>query len=176
MVRKARLDETEVGLRPEGEGWYVLNAGAAAWKRNDQFGSFCDFEGERSFEQFGINIHVLEAGQPGCFYHRESQQEDFLVLHGECTLIVEGQERQLGQWDFFHCPPETEHVFIGAGDRPCAILMVGARGPSARLTYPVNDLARSYGASVTKETDSPREAYADTPRSEDTASPWPLNG
>jgi mannose-6-phosphate isomerase-like protein (cupin superfamily) len=47
--------------------------------------------------------------------HRESHQEDFLVLAGECTLLVEDQERQLQAWDFVHCPPDTEHIFIGAG-------------------------------------------------------------
>jgi len=50
-------------------------------------------------------------------YHGEDAQEDFLVLAGECILIVEGQERPLRTWDFVHCPPWTEHVFVGTGDR-----------------------------------------------------------
>jgi quercetin dioxygenase-like cupin family protein len=37
-------------------------------------------------------------------YHREKAQEGFLVLSGECLLVVEGEERPLRQWDFFHCP------------------------------------------------------------------------
>jgi hypothetical protein len=32
-------------------------------------------------------------------YHRETEQEDFLVLSREALLIAEGQERPLKQWD-----------------------------------------------------------------------------
>ena len=32
-----------------------------------------------------------------------------------------------GALDIFHSPPWTEHAFVGAGDGPCVILMVGAR-------------------------------------------------
>jgi len=60
-------------------------------------------------------------------YHGEDAQEDFLVLSGECLLIVEGEERQLKAWDFVYCSPWTEHVFVGAGDGPCVLLAVGAR-------------------------------------------------
>ena len=65
-------------------------------------------------------------------YHRENAQEDFLVLAGECLLIVEGEERKLKTWDFFHCPPGTEHIIVGAGKEPAVVLAVGARGRRAR--------------------------------------------
>jgi quercetin dioxygenase-like cupin family protein len=55
-------------------------------------------------------------------------QEDFPVLSGECVLLVEGEERRLRAWDFVHSPPGTEHIFIGAAEGPCVILMVGTRG------------------------------------------------
>jgi uncharacterized cupin superfamily protein len=38
-------------------------------------------------------------------YHAESVQEDFLVLMGDCILIIEDRERHLRAWDFVHCPP-----------------------------------------------------------------------
>ena len=88
------------------------------------------------FTQLGINISVLMPGEPNCLYHSESQQEAFLVLSGECKLLVEGEERPLRQWDFVHCPAGTEHVFVGAGDGPCAILMAGARTEDEQLLYP----------------------------------------
>ena len=56
------------------------------------------------FPQFGINVTVLEPGQSGV-YHAESNQEAFLVLGGQCRLLVEGEERRLRAWDFFHSPP-----------------------------------------------------------------------
>ena len=113
---------------------------------------------------------MLEPGQPNCMYHGENAQEDFLVLYGECLLLVEGQERPLKQWDFVHCPPWTEHVFVGAGSGPCAILMVGARPEDEGLRYPVVDVARRHNAGVAEETTSGDEAYAAFPRS--TAAPY----
>jgi uncharacterized cupin superfamily protein len=93
-------------------------------------------------------------------YHRENEQEDFLVLAGECLLLVEGQERHLHQWDFVHCPPWTEHVLVGAGDGPCAVLALGAR-TGGDIVYPVSELALRHGAGVERETPNPQEAYAD---------------
>ena len=49
-------------------------------------------------------------------YHRESYQEGFLVLRGECLVIVDGQELPLKQWDYFHCPADVPHAIVGAGD------------------------------------------------------------
>ena len=90
-------------------------------------------------------------------------QEGFLVLSGECTLLVEEEECPLRQWDYFHCPAETRHVIVGAAEGPCAILMLGARPEVETLLYPVSEIAAKYGASVAKETVKPDEAYADWP-------------
>ena len=144
--------------------WFTVNVRDAPWRSHDAFGSSCRFESpEAPFPQLGINLRVLQPGQPNCLYHSESLQEDFLVLHGECLLLVEEEERLLGPWDFVHCPPGSEHVFVGAGDGPCVILMVGARDPDERLLYPVSELAGRYGASAKTETTSPEEAYAPYP-------------
>jgi uncharacterized cupin superfamily protein len=93
-------------------------------------------------------------------YHRENQQEDFLILFGECLLIVEGQERSLKAWDFVHCPPETNHVFVGAGDGPCGILAIGRRREDEKLVYPVDEVALKHHAGVETETPDPKAAYA----------------
>jgi uncharacterized cupin superfamily protein len=159
MVERARLEETENGLVPSGEGWFVLNARDAAWDRGDYFGASTSFEGDSEFPEFGINVHVLWPGQPNGLYHRESVQEDFLVVSGECLVLIDGEERRLGPWDFVHCPAETEHVFVGAGGGPCVIVMAGSRAP-ATIVYPVSDLAASHGASAAEETGVPSEAYA----------------
>jgi uncharacterized cupin superfamily protein len=74
---------------------------------------------------------------------------------------VDGQERRLRQWDFFHSPAGTEHIFLGAGDGPCVILMAGARGENWTIRYPVSELAARHGASAERELTDPREAYAD---------------
>jgi uncharacterized cupin superfamily protein len=160
-VPEARLDDTGAGLAPAADGWFVVNARDAEWGTSDTFGSGTAFESRGfPFRQLGINLSVLEPGQPNCLYHAESQQEGFLVLSGECRLLVEGQERLLRPWDFFHCPAGTEHVFVGAGDGPCVILATGARSEDEQLRYPVSELAERYGASAEEATSDPRQAYA----------------
>ncbi len=142
--------------------WFVVNIVDAPALRHEVGGLAVTFEPSSDrFPQFGINVRVLEPGQPSSVYHAESTQEAFLVLSDECVVIIEGEERTLRAWDFVHCPPGTPHVFVGAGDGPCAILMVGARSPEQTITYPANELAARHGASVAQDTDSAAEAYAE---------------
>lgn len=158
---EAQLVDTGSGLAPSGEGWFVVNVRDAEWWVSETFGSGAAFESREAwFSHFGINISVVEPGSSNCLYHSESQEEAFLVLSGECKLLVDGEERPLRAWDFVHCPAGTEHVFVGAGDGPCAILMVGARSKDERLHYPVSELAAGYGASADEATDDPKQAYA----------------
>jgi uncharacterized cupin superfamily protein len=142
--------------------WFVVNVRDAEWRTHrGHFGSACTFESrDAPFEQLGINIRVLEPGRPNCLYHRENLQEDFLVLQGEGILLVDGQERPVEAWDFIHLPPGTDHVFVGAGDGPCVVLMVGARSEDEELFYPVSELAAKHGASADEDTPSPEVAYA----------------
>jgi uncharacterized cupin superfamily protein len=172
---EATLRDTETGKVVQGEGWFVLNLGEATWERDEDNGTWCSFEApDARFAQYGINVHIVMPGQPNGRYHGESDQEGFLVLAGECVAIVEGQERPLRQWDYLHCPSGTEHVIVGAGDGPCAILMTGARSPGSTVHYPVDATAARHGASVTRATDSPAEAYADQSRAvTPVPAPWP---
>ena len=173
---EAEMQDTPYGSNPVAEGWFVLNLGEALAVRNDVKGGAVyplEPEGE-PFTGFGVNVHVVWPGEPSAMYHSEGVREAFLVLSGECTLIVEEQERPLRQWDFFHCPAGTRHIFVGAGDGPCAILMIGAR-PDIDLHYPVSTLAAKYGASVAEETPNPSEAYADWPGEYvPVRLPWPV--
>ena len=159
-VPEAELERTEVGLVPQGEGWFVVNARDASWIRSEERGQDTDFEGRQEWAQLGFRIHVLLPGQRNGMYHGEQAQEDFLVVSGECVLVIEGEERRLQAWDFVHCPPWTQHVFVGAGDGPCAIVMVGSRVGGFEVRYPVNEAAAKHDASVLEETSSPDEAYA----------------
>ncbi len=169
MVPEATLKETDAGLVPEGDGWFVLNARDAAWWRSDELGQATVFEGKPRFSELGFHVEVLLPGQPNCMYHGESEQEDFLVVSGECIVILEGEERRLEAWDFVHCPPWAEHVFVGAGDGPCVIIMVGRRkGEGGGILYPVNEVALKHGASVHTETRDGDEAYARFPDPERT--------
>jgi quercetin dioxygenase-like cupin family protein len=168
-VREAQLGDLGSGLAPSAEGWFVVNVRDAEWWLADSRGARCSFDNEYGrpaveFPLLGINLTILEEGQT-TLYHAESSQEAFLVLSGECRLIVEEEERILRPWDFFHSPPWTEHAFVGAGAGPCVILMAGARGvaiqaEAGQVRYPVSELAERYGASVKVETSDPAQAYA----------------
>jgi quercetin dioxygenase-like cupin family protein len=166
VVPEAPLRKTKYGLVADVEGWFAVNAREARWREWGPLGAYCDFEGKRRFPQFGINISVLEPGQSFGRYHRENGQEGFLVLAGECVLIVEEEERTLKAWDFFHCPPGTAHMIVGAGNGPSVVLAVGARGLGRKgLVYLVSEVAAKHGVSVQMETTKPAEAYAGLPRS-----------
>jgi uncharacterized cupin superfamily protein len=175
MVREATIEDTETGRLPADDGWFILNLGEIGWETVPGGGTWCTFEAPAARSPLlGIGVHILWPGETPGFYHAESNQEGFLVLSGECAAIVEGEERRMGPWDYLHCPPGTAHITIGAGDEPCAILMVGTRSPDRTLHYLVEPAAARYGASVPVATDSAREAYAERPPITPAPSPWPL--
>jgi uncharacterized cupin superfamily protein len=165
------MEQRPDGTTPGGEGWFVVNARDAEWLHNERFGAGVIFESvERRFPHYGINAQVLRRGQPNGYYHAEDGQEDFLILSGERVLLIEGEERRLTAWDFVHCPPGTHRIFVCTGDRPCALLAVGARNAGDGIVYPVSDLAVRHGAGTSAETTDPAEAYAGVP--ETTAGPY----
>jgi uncharacterized cupin superfamily protein len=142
--------------------WYVRNVADSEWWVNEKFGNRTMLVPDES--QVGVRVHVHEPGKPSTLYHRESEQEGFLVIEGECLLIVEGEERRLGPWDYFHCPPGTTHGFVGAGDGPCVVVTFGSRRKEGTILYARDDLALGHDAGVEQETDSPREAYDPFPK------------
>jgi len=144
--------------------WYVLNARDCPWVEGDT-GLYCGFEDEENnpFPQLGLNVRILQPGQAIGMYHYESGQEDFLVLEGEGTAIVEGEERPLKKWDLLHCEPGVAHMIKATGDRPLLLVCAGARTgePHNGTTYVANDVARRHGVSVDADTTDNRAVYAD---------------
>ncbi|TML53860.1 MAG: cupin domain-containing protein [Actinobacteria bacterium] len=166
MVPEARLEQTEHGLVPKGEGWFVINAHEATWWTSEGRGAYSDLEGEPEFGQVGVHLVALDPGEVMAMYHWEEDQENFMVLSGEAILVIEGEERPLRRWDFVHCPPKTKHVIVGAGDGPCLVLAVGARDKSVGPNwggYSVDETAARHNASVDEETSDPKQAYARFP-------------
>ena len=167
-MAEAPLEDRGSGLAPAAGGWFVVNVADAEWLTTEggekrPTGSECSFESEAAqFDRMGFRIHVLPPGEANGLYHGESQQEDFLVLAGECVLLVDGGECRLKQWDFFHSPAWTEHVFVGAGDAPCVILMAGSRTGEWKIRYPVSEVAARRDASAEREVTSPAEAYGES--------------
>jgi uncharacterized cupin superfamily protein len=168
MVPEAPLEDTGSGLRPAADGWFVVNARGAQWFDRGPRGFVGRFEGSGKlrFPQVGIHLFVLGPGESMSMYHWEADQEDFLVLSGEATLIVEGEERPLREWDFVHMPAMADHTIVGAGDGKAVILAAGARVDSIGENwggYPVHEAAARHDASAEYETTIPEEAYARFP-------------
>ena len=161
MTETRLVEGEDGGLVPAGDGWFVLNAKDARWLDGD-LGKYTGFEGkEARFPQLGINLNVMQPGEPMTMYHRENAQEDFFVLAGECIAIVEGEERPLRRWDLLHCPAGVDHAIVGAGDGPSLVLAVGARtgAEDDGLVYPAEPAAQKHGAAVPEETSNPDDAY-----------------
>jgi uncharacterized cupin superfamily protein len=158
---------------------FVINLADAPALGHPKRSSFIQLEPDGvQWPDTGVNVQIMQPGQPSCRYHSEPVQEDFLVLDGECIAIVDGDERRLRQWDFLHCPAGTGHVFVGAGDGPCAVLMIGARREGDACHYTVDEVAARHGASVAEETDDPAKAYADWLAQWPDATivnPWPVS-
>jgi quercetin dioxygenase-like cupin family protein len=122
VIEEAALEPVDSGLAPVGPGWFVVDVSEAAWLASEAFGARSVFEGDtpvlrsrpelgvHRFPQLGIALCVLQPGQPSGLYHAESNQEDFLVLAGECLLLIEDAERPLAAGHFVHCPPATAHI------------------------------------------------------------------
>lgn len=140
--------------------WWVRNVRDMRWTENE-LGAETQFDKHADrFDEFGINLTVLEPGQPMTMYHYEPYQEGFLILRGECLLIVEGEEVPLEQWDYVHCAPDVAHAIVGAGSGSSLVLAVGNRvGPDGGL-YPRNGAALKHGAGVEEDTPEARVAYA----------------
>ena len=156
------MAEGDAGLRPEGEGWFVVNVAEAEGIHTENYGDGVRFEGAERFPDFGINIRLLEPGQPASVYHSETRSEAFVVLSGECVAVIEDEERRLEKGDVLSTPAGTAHVIVGAGDGPSSVLMVGARGEDVKASFPVSEVAAKYGASVAEETEDATQAYRET--------------
>ena len=128
MVEEARLEQQDAGFTAVTDGWFVVNVRDAPWVTSEGLSDACIFEGDEAPFLRSGSRQLPSAREPSGLYHREANQENFLVLSGECMLLVEGEERHLRAWDFVHCPPGTDHIIVGAGDGPRLVFMTGARG------------------------------------------------
>jgi len=177
VVPEAELKETDAGLVAASAGWFVMNARDARWSDKPGQGYSLpltgkdEYEAETFFPMLGMAIRVVNAGEVSTTYHWETEAEDFLVLHGEAIAIIEGRERRLKQWDFVHCPPETKHAFVGAGDGPCVVLCASSRqfqkdGPWGYYCF--DETAERHNAASPEDTQDGSIAYARFPEPQET--------
>jgi uncharacterized cupin superfamily protein len=86
---------------------------------------------ELGVSTFGMNLIVLGPGERGRIHAHERQEEVYLVLDGELTLLVEGVEERLGADEAVRVGPAVRRQLANAGPRPAVVLALGGDGEHA---------------------------------------------
>ncbi len=83
---------------------------------------------ELGVTSFGINLIVLAPRQRGRIHAHEHQEEVYIVLEGELTLVVEGAERVLGPMQAARVGPAVRRQLVNAGTQRLVLLALGGAG------------------------------------------------
>lgn len=77
---------------------------------------------------FGMNVIVLQPGERGRIHAHEHQEEVYLVLEGELTLVVEGEDSALGPDRLVRVGPPVRRQLVNAGPQRVVLLALGGSG------------------------------------------------
>jgi uncharacterized cupin superfamily protein len=83
---------------------------------------------ELGVEGFGLNLMRFEPGERGRIHRHERQEEVYLVLEGELTLVVEGEERVLRQHDVARVERQVRRQLVNRGPGRLRLLALGGSG------------------------------------------------
>ena len=77
---------------------------------------------------FGLNQIVLQPGQRGRIHRHRRQEEVYLVLEGHLSLIVEGEESEVGEGELIRVAPALRRQLVNRGPAPLVLLAIGGYG------------------------------------------------
>jgi uncharacterized cupin superfamily protein len=80
---------------------------------------------ELGVESFGLNLIRLAPRQRGRIHAHERQEEVYLVLEGELTLLVEGAEHVLGRGRLARLGPTVRRQLVNRGPERLVLLALG---------------------------------------------------
>ena len=86
---------------------------------------------ELRVSSFGLNLLVLQPRQRGRIHAHERQEEVYIVLEGELTLLIEGSEHLLGPDEVARVGPAVRRQLANAGSAPVVVLALGGYGEHA---------------------------------------------
>jgi uncharacterized cupin superfamily protein len=86
---------------------------------------------ELGVSSFGLNLIALEPGQRGRIHAHERQEEVYLVLEGELTLVLDGEERLLGPDQLARVAADVRRQLVNAGSARVVLLALGGSGEHA---------------------------------------------
>jgi uncharacterized cupin superfamily protein len=79
-------------------------------------------------ESFGMNLIVLEPRQRGRIHAHQRQEEVYVVLEGELTLLVEGTEHRMPRGRLVRVGPAVRRQLVNAGSERLVLLALGGSG------------------------------------------------
>src|SRR4051812_45473038 len=107
-----------------------MRAGTARTRLDlDGEGRFQALRRELEVASFGLNLLRLRPGQRSRIHLHERQEEVYLVLEGELTLLIDGEEQRLVRGELVRGAPTARRQLVNAGDAPLALLAIGGYGP-----------------------------------------------
>ncbi|HUN77832.1 MAG TPA: cupin domain-containing protein [Solirubrobacteraceae bacterium] len=77
---------------------------------------------------FGINQIAMAPGQRGRIHRHERQEEVYLVLEGTLTLVIEGEESDLGEDELIRVAPGLRRQLVNRGPGRLVLLAFGGEG------------------------------------------------
>ena len=80
---------------------------------------------ELGVSTLGINLIVLQPGQAGRIHRHERQEEVYLVLEGELSLLLEGEERVVPANGLARVAPDIRRQLVNRRPRRLVLLALG---------------------------------------------------
>jgi uncharacterized cupin superfamily protein len=80
---------------------------------------------------FGINLITLPPGARGRIHAHDHQEEVYLVVEGELTLLIEGEEHSLERGQLARVGPAVRRQLVNKGPDRLALLALGGSGEHA---------------------------------------------
>ena len=74
---------------------------------------------------FGLNLILLQPGQTGRIHQHERQEEVYLVLAGELSLLIEGEEHRLPTGGLARVAPSVRRQLVNRRPERLVLLALG---------------------------------------------------
>ncbi len=84
---------------------------------------------ELGVSTFGLNLIVLQPGQAGRIHRHERQEEVYLVLEGELSLMLEGEEHRVPAGGLARVAPEVRRQLVNRRPQRLVLLALGGATP-----------------------------------------------
>lgn len=114
--------------------------GAQTFARPPLYRSLCaSLSDGTAARQLGCSVDIVPPGQRSCPYHlHHAQEEMFVILDGQGTLRVAGEQLPVKAGDVIFIPagPEYPHHLLNTSDAPLKYLSISTRQRPELCEYP----------------------------------------